>query len=364
MELYSNVLQGPPTKKYLDVMKHSLAKTVNFRGKIISGGYPINVLKQMLEAVDIYSKKRDIKIAVLNDFALEATIELLRLDFCNISHIITDENIMDWVEEQFISAYKCPVEVPLIKFEELKLLKPEFDLIIANPPYSIGGTLIDACLPYCEKAVVIMPGSCFQHKNLYKKASSITRTEDKAFIDTGAIVADTIVAVLDKEERDIDYNKDFILYRYDESIIPFVKLNASSKNIEAEYSTNGGPPRELSKWNIETDFLIPSRIFDDGVHTDPNATDYQWNVNGVMSKKTYSCGLLRFKNRECKSNLARFWYKNSLMDKLVTGAHSSSLRVELFNLIPKIDYSVERDYEHLTLEDLIKILKEENETNN
>lgn len=364
MELYSNVLQGPPTKKYLDVMKHSLAKTVNFRGKIIAGGYPANVLKQMLEAVDIYSKKRDIKIAVLNDFALEATIELLRLDFCNISHIITDENIMDWVEEQFVSAYKCPVEVPLIKFEELKLLKPEFDLIIANPPYSVGGTLIDACLPYCKKAVVVMPGSCFKRKGLYKKVSSIIRTEDRAFIDTGAIVADTIVAVLDKEERDIDYDKDFVLYRYDEDIIPFVKLNTFERDMPVEYFSDGGPSVDLSTCNIETDFLIPSRIFDDGVHTDPTATDYQWNVNGVISKKTYRCGLLRFKNHICKNNLARFWYKNPLMDKLVIGAHSSALRIELFNLIPKIDYSVERDYEHLKMQDLMNILKEENETNN
>ena len=59
-----------------------------------------------------------------------------------------------------------------------------------------------------------------------------------------------------------------------------------------------------------------------------------------------------------KENFNIFWYKNPLLNNLIKGLNKRSGTCKA--AIPNIDYSIDRDYEHLTLEDIMQILKEEN----
>ena len=65
----------------------------------------------------------------------------------------------------------------------------------------------------------------------------------------------------------------------------------------------------------------------------------------------------KFKNAIEKTHFCNFWYHNPLQDSLLHGLHKASGKPT--DAIPNIDWSVDRDYEHLTYDELLNIMKSE-----
>lgn len=360
MEMRRGLDNKVVSRQFIDYFKSCLSISVNRKKDYLSGGYPEQFFNELWNLCDGDNLRKDAKILVVNDYALECVYELLRREFTNITILVTHDRVMHTVLDCLNRYYKLPVSIKIIELPEVCKMNEKFDLMIANPPYSCGNAVINKCLPFCKQAVVLMPGSCYKQKELFKHVRRINTTDSSIFKSDAASVVDVTVALLDTNVRDISYDNDFILYRYDKEIIPFVKQNQMAK-LQYTKVLPGGDNLDLTTLNIETNFVLSARVLDDGVHTNPLSIDYQFNLlRKIPEKHTYGCGVIKFPSSNCKNNFSNFWYKNPTMNILLCGAHSSGVRTEINNLIPRIDWSVDRDYEHLTLDDLINILNEEN----
>ena len=240
-------------------------------------------------------------------------------------------------------------------------MEQKFDLIISNPPFSIGNDVIRTCLPYCEEAVVLMPSSKYKRKNLHWNVREIFSPSEgsKIFVSENATVVDITIARLTNEKIKTDYDKQFVLYRYDPLVIKFVKENIKIPLSYMKFRL-GVATRDLRTISLEKTFVMSARVLNNGVSRSPTASDYVFNyLKKIPENPTYSCAIINFPSEICKDNFAEFWYKNPIMNILLTGVHSSGIRTELHNLIPRIDWSVDRDYEHITYDDLLEIMKDE-----
>ena len=237
-------------------------------------------------------------------------------------------------------------------------LNTTFDLMIANPPYNVGGGVIEACRKYCKESVVLAPGSIYGEFDLSKHVKKIKPVSNEF---NNAVIKNLTIALLDNNtNNNLDYITEFIQFRYDSTIKNFV--NENIKHItDSNKIQRGGDNVLLESLDINNVFVVSGRVFDNGGHTKASATDRLFNLEfRIENKKKYGCGLLKFNSRAEKLNFSRFYYLNPIMNQLITGAHCSGLTPEINNVVPHIDWSVDRDYEHLTLDDLINILKEEN----
>lgn len=358
-----NVTGKSVNKKVLDFCRASILGAVNFR-KYSVGGYPEQMIEQLWESASNKNLNIDSRIAIVNDVCLEATWFLMQKEFNNITLICTDERIKNYTLNSVDNVYSFDKEktcINVITIEELEKLDQKFDLIIANPPFSIGNDVIRTCLPYCKEAVVLMPGSDYRKKSLHWNVREIFSTSagSKMFENEKVAIVDLTVARLTNEIVTTDYDTQFVLYRYDLPVVKFVKENLK---LPLSYTKicSGGDKLDLRTISLEKTFVVSARVLDDGVHTNPSSSDYVFNyLKQIPAKPTYGCATINFPSEMCKNNFSKFWYKNPIMNMLLTGAHSSGVRSELNNLIPRIDWSVDRDYENISYDELLEIMKDE-----
>lgn len=266
---------------------------------------------------------------------------------------------------------------------KLLSMKINFDYIIANPPYELGNEITNAIIENADfrTYVNLMPASVYRKNELYKNVLDIETVED-AFED--AIVGESLtLARLGKTKtRFADY-EDFSNQFRDSEFKDFYILNSKVRDgifSEVRYSLPGEKTQEalnvtLSTLTPEYDFCMTLRTCVDGVHelNGPGAFDIKWNINKNVSskdihtvfdksKKLYMVSTLYIKmpSEHAKDNFCKFWYtgKNGLMSALIKGLNKSS--DSCIPAIPRINYEVDRDYANLTLEDIIRIIKEEN----
>lgn len=160
----------PVNRKVLNFCRNSILGVVNFQ-KYSVGGYPEQMIDKIWNTVSQDKLNLNSKIAVVNDVCLEATWFLMQKEFSDITLLCTDERIKQYTLSSVNNIYSFDKEITcinVITIEELNTLEQKFDLIIANPPFSIGNDVIRTCLPYCEEAVVLMPLSKYKKNNLYR----------------------------------------------------------------------------------------------------------------------------------------------------------------------------------------------------
>lgn len=240
----------------------------------------------------------------------------------------------------------------------------KFDYIISNPPYNIGNAITRFVVNNVqfESYINLMPLSCYKAKELYKTVKSLEVVNPKAFEDA-AITDNLCICELIKDEIENQTYEDLAMLTYAPEYREFYKLNAKCR-VPYEYLYMPSP----EKLYINTDFQITARTIQNGVHkiNGRGAKDIGWNISKDLTSytwdiihKTTQSVFLRFKTAKEHSNLCRFWYYNPLQNDLIKGLNSSGGRCD--KAIPNIDYSIDRDYEHLTLEDIMQILREEND---
>lgn len=237
-----------------------------------------------------------------------------------------------------------------------KMEKDEFDLIIANPPYNLGNKIVDKFVGKAKECIVLMPISCYKHKELYKHILTLQLVDPKTFTD--ADITDNLsVCKLINKEIDQTY-EEIELQTYNQKYKAFYELN---KKLPHSYNIMPNMPNKYNivenrlNFNPSVDFLITTRTSQNGVHKLPTSQDFIFNIN----KNFVSClsYIIRLSSEKAKDNLCEFWYNNPIMDEFINGLNKKSGHV--YDAIPNIDWSVDRDYEHLTYDELLNIMKSE-----
>ena len=266
-------------------------------------------------------------------------------------------NIVKARIEKYFSDVKKSIKV--VQLKEIYDMENKFDLIIANPPYNMGNTIISNCVDKAKECVVLMPFSKYKANELYKHVLSLEIVDPKAFKDA-VITTNLCVCKLipNKIERTFE---ELEIETFDQRYREFYELNAHLRRPWIYIHM----PKMEAEFNIDTDFLLTMRTVLDGVHKGNECADYQFNViknRGVAlpydkTNKCCSASFLRFSDVSAKNNICTFWYKNSLMNSFIKGLVKVSGSVQ--PAIPNIDWSIDRDYEHLTYEELLQIMKDE-----
>ena len=266
-------------------------------------------------------------------------------------------NIVKARIEKYFSDVKKSIRV--VQLEDIYDMENKFDLIIANPPYNMGNTIISNCVDKAKECVVLMPFSKYKANELYKHVLSLEIVDPKAFKDA-TITTNLCVCKLipNKIERTFE---ELELETFDQRYREFYELNAKRQHSWIYIHM----PKMNIGFDLSVDFLLTMRTVLDGVHKGVECADYQFNVirnkdTQLPYDKTNKCcssSFLRFDGADEKNNFCRFWYYNPLMNSLIKGLGKVSGSVQA--AIPNIDWSIDRDYEHLTYEELLQIMRDE-----
>ena len=344
------------SRQFIDYFKSCLFVSVNKRKPLsafLSDGYPEQQFAELWKICDGNNLKKDAKMLVVNDFALEGVYELLKRDFTNITILVTHDKIMHSVQSCINRYYKLPIPINVIQISEVHKMHEKFDLMIANPPFSVGSDVINTCLPHCEVASVLMPISKYKGNKLYQHVETLKMIKEDGF--DAQIGGCSCVCKLTNDIYETDLSK-FELARITDGFEEFFNLNFQHAPIYKQHFEAGYAERNSIKYDVDTAFVVSLRASTNGVHRSGNDVEYNLHFHPVKVNVTSNIYVLESKKH--KQNLNRLWYGNPIMTQILHAYNCPSGVCEL--CIPRIDYSVDRDYEHLTLDDLINILKEEN----
>ena len=246
--------------------------------------------------------------------------------------------------------------------------KDKFDIIIANPPYQIANKVIKNCIDKTKEAIVLMPVKNYKAQELYKHVLELEVVNPKSFKEVWVQDNLTIAKLTNKRIEQTYEELEFQTYNQD--YIEFYRLNSTYSHYAIDNFLSQFPIKNKS--NISHNyFLVTMRTVLDGTHNTKDCYDYKWNIEknlkinndlevkgGGAKGLLYKVGFIEFDTEIEHQNFCRFWYKNPLMNILIKGLNKKSGTVK--PALPKLNWSKDRDYEHLTYEELLQIMKEDN----
>lgn len=331
----------------------------------------LNSIEKSIDNIVKYYKNK--KILIIGTFGSTLINNLISKNnsIRYIENDLTDINY--WKSDKLIRDYIIPQnEYLLRKLEEMN--EEKFDLVIANPPYSIGNKAINNVMHITDKAIVLMPLSKYKTNDLYRKVVDLQITDPKEFED--ATITDNLcISILDNNHNSEESWNEFAINSYDQKYVEFYRLNVKKPFI---HDFKELPPVSLLSAKIHkpydevfknqgrdmfTDinshiFIIGHRVCQDGVHSTENCLDYRYNIlNQLDVFNNSGCQRIIFNSSKEKINFCKWWYNNPLQNELIKGLNKTG--GSPIPAIPHIDYSKDRDYEHLTYEDLCYILENE-----
>ena len=249
------------------------------------------------------------------------------------------------------------------------LEKDKFDIIIANPPYQIANKVIKNCIDKTKEAIVLMPVKNYKAQELYKHVLELEVVDPKVFKEV-SVQDNLTIAKLTNKKIEQDYMS-LYLETVDPQYKNFYLLNFSLKHKVIDSFSESWLYSKISEPKYPNYFLIT--IFDsNGDYGSENSPGFKWNITKSLKVEdikikdrdkqgnpfTLQGGFLVFNTEKECSNFKRFWYGNPLRCELIKGLNIKRSNPKL--AFPKIDWSKDRDYEHLKLEELMQIMKEDN----
>lgn len=253
-----------------------------------------------------------------------------------------------------------------------KIKKGEYDLVIANPPYGNGNEIVAKFVDKPKESIVLMPISQYKHRDLYKHVLKLNLADPKSFKDAKITDNLCVCKLIDKE---IDQTYEEIeLQTFNQEYREFYELNSRYSNY-AINTYERVPQRAGIKWDYDVNkaFAITARTAQDGVHKVDGKGAFDLDINVYKTKTIVdtpiwkhsdgrdaqaAASYIYFNSTVEKDNLVKFWYYNPLMNKLIKGLNKTGGDFKI--AIPNIDWSIDRDYEHCTLNDIMKWLDEDN----
>lgn len=365
----------------------------------VGRGFPAVIAEKIVTKLD--PEKRDTaKILVFNDLSLIMYNKLLDAGYAQ-------ENIylcyQDWEKPETNMVHKEIMNVYIesnfrdyetilrnyISLEEAIRLseKTKFDYIIANPPYKLGNAVTRQVMESVafDSYINLMPASTYRKKELFKNVISVESVGD--CFEDALVGASLILCVLknDKETSVFNSYNQFEVEKMNPRFRDYYLKNLSYPcrypYAYAALFFNGeelvARAEALKKMqdfhkNLATSFCITWRTVLDGAHKTSKSFDWGWNVTGIVPNLAAPISYSPLRKHACinvdfitnltptvKANLCEFWYKNPLMSELLWGLNKTGGTAS--TAIPNVDFAKNRDWEHCTLEDLMKWLKEDNE---
>lgn len=258
-----------------------------------------------------------------------------------IATFALNNNVYIWHDsaEQIHNYEYDPIDESLTYVNEFKeIIDMDFDIIIANPPYDIGNKITRNIVENIsfDKYINLMPLSCYKGGKLYRNVDNLEVVDPKLFEDA-AITNNLCIAVVDKEEREVEW-EEFEISSFDPKFEAYYRENlfrnkpyAILPNMSDVYDLN----ENIFGFNPETDFMMTSRTNNSGVPKG-DSHDRRWNIY-----KEYEYALaymIRFNSNIEKDNLVSWWYRRNLSQMIITGTHKSGGGRPYIN-IPNIDWS-------------------------
>lgn len=324
-------------------------------------------------------------VQVIFDYYIENKIQYKKVLIIGVFKAIPEHLILKHCDVTIFTDdydYTCE-DAKIIRFDggddlmsKVKAIKKgEYDLIIANPPYDIGSKVIANFVSKAKESIVLAPISCYKSKlnNNYKHILELKLVDPKAFKDAAITPNLNIAKLIDKE---IDQSFEEIeLQTYITDYKKFYELNSHCSNYAIDMYERV-PQRAGIKWDYDVNkaFAITARTAQNGVHKVNGKGAFDLDVN-VYKTKTIAdtpiwkhsdgsdaqaaASYIYFNSTKEKDNLVKFWYYNPLMNSLLKGLNKAGGNFKI--AIPNIDWSKDRDYEHCTLDDIMKWLEEDNQ---
>lgn len=234
----------------------------------------------------------------------------------------------------------------------------KFDLIIANPPFRIGNKVISTFMDKASESIVLAPAKCYRDRNVYKYIDELQLADPKLFKDAAITGNLSIVRLINKEN-----NQSYHDIYLDNICVPefkdYYKKNIKTKAKWKELA-NLLTEKDLDNYDVATSFIIPSRASNNGVCKNKNTADFYYNV---LNEKKYIGSYVLQLSEKAKKNLAQFYYYNPLMNSLLRGLNTTGgSNLCYLAAIPHLNWSIDRDYEHCTLDDIMTWLDDDDQS--
>ena len=226
-------------------------------------------------------------------------------------------------------------------------MNDKFDLVIANPPYSIGNKIITESMKHCDEAVVLMPVRDYKSNGLYKMIESIETIDPNMFKGSGAYVQHGLsICSLSHDANKFDTWEEAELNSFDPNFRLVYEWNRNHALVRTftEKAQTQNTTYENNPFNLETDFLASCKILSpyNGVYF--GGFDYAANVTLDIDTLRRWCAnicSIRFSSKQEKNNFTTWWYSNKtnsgLTSKLLFGLNKTT--TPLIAAIPVIDWS-------------------------
>ena len=218
----------------------------------------------------------------------------------------------------------------------------QFDLIIMNPPYAIGGKVVKAAISHIKdtgEIINLMPLNQYK-KDLFKHIQSFELADPKAFKD--AIITPNLnISVLKKNEVNIYTWDQLLLASFDQNFIEFYKWNiAHDKGLSMKQNSY----KSYTTFNIDTDFIETSFCYFGGAGFSPNGCGYRFNVlkSGYEKDWMGHLGQIKLPSKKAKDMFCKYWYNGrkgkSLASRVILGIHAGEASATWYMSIPQIDW--------------------------
>lgn len=240
-------------------------------------------------------------------------------------------------------------------------MESKFDLIIANPPFAMGNKIIANAVNCAKECVVLMPALLYRAGSLSQHVDDAFLVDPKAFKD--AVISPSLsVCHLTPAVSPGTFDDFYTRYIVDKDFVEFFRLNNLLPMPEVVTLYGASHVDDL---NLDDYFFFSYRFSNDGVPTDLENSQCAMKRFNIL--KDYSAlyhdngrcimGFLVHIGQKGCENLSKFVFRNPLVNEILVAIKDNCANVKKY--FPRIDWSVDRDYEHLTLNQLLEIMREE-----
>lgn len=341
---------------------------INFNmSKVGQGFYPKEIRDTLLKNI-VENYPLDSKIYILNDLSLHLYNDITNLGYKNISlifggfkkegdkisHIENDNStfiIKSLINSNF-KEFKNNSTATILSVKEFlnmnnNIINDKSNLVIANPPYEIGNTVITEVMKHCNEAVVLMPLKQYkkQDSKLWEKVQQLEVINSSWFED--ACMSDNLNIAYLSNFQNGPYKKydDLTFLSLNDNYKLFYKYNLDNKDkyIKGYHKKYG--IKVLKELGVEPNlwFAYTERTSQDGVHTTSDCHDYRWNIEKINYIPVSDAGqafllFAKFNSEVEHKNFCHWWYKSKdLAHKAIKGLNRSSGTCE--EVFPQIDWS-------------------------
>ena len=191
-----------------------------------------------------------------------------------------------------------------------------------------------------NKCVVLMPGSQYKKKDLYRYVDLLELADPKLFED--AVITENLsICTLKKNIVDKYTWKELQFASFDKRYKPFYEWNIENNiGLKPTHKTYS----DMNMYNIDTDFIETSRAFSSasGAGFGKGGIGYEYNVNFTRAGDLADLLFISFSTKAAKINFSKYWYNNkkgeALASKAILGVHSVHSGAHYYFTIPQIDW--------------------------